>query len=410
MVTYTSGIFRAGLGFLINTILARTLGPSDFGLYFFFITTVILLHALIGEAMDSAMVRYHSDSHANEKSKVRSVVGSAVVLRMGIAFPVLLLGLAGATNFSVMVFDTEEHAGMIRLACLTAVLLAFFNLALAILQAKELFFVRAVLFPLVNLIRLPVIVFLLLGAYLTLDWIYWSYLSAAAIAVIVSLWIVRADFSCMKFDREICWKIAHLAKWNLLIFGSHLVLINLAVPVLTNVSGSESAGYFAAAATLTIFVEQAISAILITILPKVSKLQSQDEMFGFIRSTFPRYVLAAMVLAPIALLGELFIKLIYGDGYLPSIPVFQIIYIGSLLNVIAQPIGLLFFTSGKANLLACFSVLSAVIWCAGAWFLISPYCEIGAAVAILIARFSFLLLVLVAVFVVFYRRSFLAQK
>ena len=60
LVVSSGKIFASGLGFLASIILARKLGPEDFGLFSLSLAMMIVISGITGGSIDQATVKFSS--------------------------------------------------------------------------------------------------------------------------------------------------------------------------------------------------------------------------------------------------------------------------------------------------------------------------------------------------------------
>jgi O-antigen/teichoic acid export membrane protein len=394
-LVYAGNMARAVLGFAINLLIARWLGPEQFGIYYLFIVIVIIAHNAIGEGLDPGVVRLYASDAARGSSDRFAVVGSSLFLRLSIGVPVVAIGLAGGGWISENVFDTPDYSESIRLAFLAALGSSLFGFGLAILQARQKFVARSLMTPIVNAFRIAAVPILFAGGWFVLPALLWLHTLLFFVAAFIVFCIIRDDLLSAKVSSRHLSELFHFSKWSSLAFLALLTYSNLGVPYLSRAIGAEAAGIFAAAASLTLVIEQAVAAINAVQLPSISKMNSIAEYRRFFYQSLLRCGLAAIVLSPVILLANPIILIVYGPLYSASGTVFMILFASILINLATHPVSQIFFAINRPRHFALCHGLPIFVWLLVAFLLVPSHGVIGAAVATLAARSFAAILILV---------------
>ncbi|NNM00446.1 MAG: oligosaccharide flippase family protein, partial [Gammaproteobacteria bacterium] len=138
-LVFAGNMSRSVLGLLINVLVARWLGPGDFGLYYLFMVTMIAVFAIIGEGLDPAVVRSYAHSAEHNAAHTPAVVGSALALRLWLGIPLVLLGVIGGSWFAEQVLGDPRFTMPLKLGVVAGIGAALASFALALFQARHQF-------------------------------------------------------------------------------------------------------------------------------------------------------------------------------------------------------------------------------------------------------------------------------
>ena len=386
MIVYAGGVARAGLAFLMNMVVARWFSPDEFGVYYSFIVVAMIVHGVFGEGLDPAVVRSYAHSAANEPGRKRIVVGSALVLRLAIGTPLILACTVWSEWFAGLIFGDPAHAQALLLGLGTGLATAFLGFALAILQGREEFRIRAALTPLLNLLRLVLVPIFIVAGIFVLPTILWAHAVLALGCCLIGFWAVRSDLTDMSASREQIVELFQVSKWSVVVYFSYFGYCYLGIPALSYFHGSAESGIFAAAAALMMVIETAIAAVTVVQLPAVSKLTSVGAFRKYVRRAAPVYAGISLALLPLIFAASYIVTLIYGDSYQESASALRILVLGGLVHFIAAPLSMVFYGIKRPELFAFTQVVSLIAWAIAAVVLIPPFSIQGAALATLIAR------------------------
>ena len=388
IIVFSGRFGAAGLGYIISLIVARILGPEQFGLYSFFIVLTILGSSLIGDAFAHAIVRNHVLYIKDKSQNTGVVLVNALAIRIITGMPVIIAGVVFGNVLALTMFSDSQYAIPITLGCIGSFAVALWTFSLTTLQATESFRAYALLTPVVNLLRLLSIPVLFSIGYLTLQAIIGLYVAFYFLCGVIAIWFLRHRFKGASLSLLEIRSQLNFSKWMALAIICQLLQTHLAIPVLGYYSTKFAVGIYAAGATLLIVVDHITTAILTVQYPKVAKLDELSSQITFVKQTLLFSLLLVLLLSPGLFIIEPIITLLYGQEYGESVPVFQILFIGLLVALISQPLNLIFLAQNKSYYWSTMSVLSLLIWLIVGYFLIPKQGAIGAALTTTIARFS----------------------
>lgn len=387
-IVFSGRFGAAGLGYIISLIVARILGPEQFGLYSFFIVLTILGSSLVGDAFAHAIVRNHVLYTKDKSQNAGVVLVNALAIRIITGLPVIIAGVVFGNVLALTMFSDPQYAIPITLGCIGSFAVALWTFSLTTLQATESFRAYALLTPVVNLLRLLSIPVLFSIGFLTMEAIIGLYVAFYLLCGVIAIWFLRYRFKGASLSLSEIRSQLNFSKWMALAIICQLLQTHLAVPVLGYYSTKFAVGVFAAAATLLIVVDHITTAILTVQYPKVAKLDNLSSQISFVKQTLLFSFLIVLLLSPGLLIIEPIIHLLYGQEYEGSTPVFQILFIGLLSALISQPLNLLFLAQNKSHYWSIMAIFSLLIWLVVGYFLIPKQGAVGAAWTTTIARFS----------------------
>lgn len=383
---YGANMARAGLGFLMSVLVARFLGPEQFGVFALFITVMVLAHNLLGEGLDPGVVRYYASYVEHRPARANRVLQASLALRMGLAAPVVGLGWGAAPWIARNVFGDDTLALPLRLGLSGALTASLCTFTLAGLRARERFGVYAALAPLVNALRVAAVPLLLAMGLFTLPWVMGTQVALFLVGAAAGFWMLRDALADFRVDWPLMKELLHFSKWTALANLCFVLLSQLNVPVLNGLSGAREAGLFAAGATLLMVVDQITVAILTVRAPAVGRLADRAGYIGYIRQALPTAMFVALPLCLLVLVAQPLIQLVYGPDYEGSVTVVQILLAGFLATLISHPLYLVFYAMNRPERYAATALAALGMWSVAAWALIPTNGALGASVAVCSAR------------------------
>ena len=371
------------IGFLVAAMVARYLGPSEFGLLSYTFS-MALLFAVVGQlGLDGLVIREIVD----RPDDVPRVLGTVFVLK----FAGHLLGAAGLVVYalSVSVDSTERAmlflaAGFIPLASLPGFFGLWFQ---SRVQARYTAISSSISVLLISLAKVGMV------------WIGATVMAFAATNVVRVL--IAAVFSLRFYKQQdgpplSAWRFSPtlakglLAESWMLFLGSIFALVYLKIDMvmLRWLAGPAEVGTYAVAATISEAAYFVPAALVASVFPKLIESAKADrELFHRqLQATFDILWLAGLgMIAMTFLLGGPLVRSLFGAEYGPSVPVL-------LVHVLSAPFLFLriAFTrwtiiEGGASFFVLTEGLGALTNVALNFLLIPHYGSVGAAFATLIS-------------------------
>ncbi len=320
--TFADTFLLKGVSFIAIIILARLLGPREFGLIGMISVFIAIGTSLVDSGLSSSIIRT-SDTDDSDFSTV-------FYLNLIISFLVYIILFFGAP-FIAEFYHQEVLTNIIRLYCFSFIISAFSAVQLAILD-KEMQFRRIMQYNIPGIL-IGVIVGITLGYFGYGVWsIVMMYLTTQTVQSIV-LWSFSNWKPTKTFSRE---KMKFHYK-----FGYKLMLSGLLDTVFKNIYNVligkffsvQSLGYYERANTFNEYPVTIITGIINKVsYPLLSKIQNDRERISYVykqmlQLTF--FVTTPLMLGAAAVSKPLFL-LVLGEQWSPAVPLFKIICLASI--------------------------------------------------------------------------------
>ena len=334
--------------------LARTLGAAAFGVFAVLAATMAIAGGLADFGLTGAAVRRIA-GEAGEQCRLQTWRGF-VALRLAGAAIVAGVGIAAAGWLCRRVLAIPGHESLLRLALVGMVATAVSGAMTAGLQATGRFRSLATVMLVNAVLSALLAVALAATGWLTLTTALAVLGIATALASAVVGWRLLPDeLRSIRPSRD----DVHAEGRPLLRFGAWLWVAStlgllagqLDILLLGHWSSSEVVGAYALAVALASKADVLNQSLHAVLLPGAARLRSSREGREYLRAGLRRGLLAgAALLACLPLAGPA-ISLVYGDAYRPSVALFQILLVVSLLDLLSTPALLLAYTVERPRLL-----------------------------------------------------------
>ena len=377
-------VLAAGAAFLMNIVVARTLGASEAGLFFFGFTLITLLAGIARMGLDNSLVRFISSEHSqNNLSGVYGVYRKSMLWAVGLSLLVMCLLIMLNQPLTSHIFNLPGFGSVLWIMAFALPLVALYTLHAQALQGLK----RIAKAMLTLNVTVPVLV--LLGLLLlpvdTADGTAWVYVGACAIALLLSwLWWrnsapeppARASFETSQLLSS-C-----LPLWGVMLF-SQAIMWSSQVMLGVWATATDVALFASAQRTamLTSFVLVAVNSIAA---PKFAAMHRQGDMIGLRRTALMSVRLMLLAAVPLVLFMLLFpewLMGLFGEEFKSAATVLMILTLGQFVNIATGSVGFLLSMTGHERQLRLNVFIGALLGVGLGVALIPVYGILGAAIA-----------------------------
>lgn len=392
-ITILGTIINGALGALFYIILARFLGPSDFGLLTVSLVTLALIADIADIGTNTGLVRFVSFNLAANKKAAYKFLKLSLEIKL-IAWLISFLIIFFLSPFlATEVFHKSELILPLRLVAFGVGGALFFSFATSMLNAYQKYFLWSLINIITNFLRL--ILILILSYFLILD-IRNSllvYIILPFFGFFISLLIVPArkifesknEFSLSKELLQYNFPVAIFT--IIAAFSAKLdTFLNAAL------LSAREVGIYGAANQLAQIVPQLVAALGVVAAPKFSSFQNNKQMIIF----FKKFQLLVSGLCIVGLLSLpisiKFIPIIFGLQYQEAILPFVFLFLAMLIFLFSLPVHTsIIFYFARPDVFIWISIGHLLIIGGLGYLLISAYGVIGASITVLIGTtFNFL--------------------
>lgn len=392
-ITVPATIINGALGAFFYVLMARFLGPGDFGLLTVSVVTLTLIADMVDFGANTGLIKFVSANINSNKEKALKFLKLTLEFKIVIWLLVLIAGLYLSPFIATNIYKKIELIIPLRLVMLGvggALLLSF---ASSSLQAIQKYFIWGIVNISTNLLRLFAIVFLFLSGQLNLFSGLISYILLPFFGFSLALLFLPSK---QMFKAQNEFSVAkHLFRYNFGV-GVFTIIAAFSARLDTFLSArlltSFDLGIYAAANQLVQVVPQLVNALGMVAAPKFASFVNIHDMIAYLKK-FQLLVLG------ISLVGLLIIPLlvylipaILGAEYQLAAGPFVILLIAMLIFLISIPIHMsIIFYFGKPDVFIWVALGHLFIIGGLGYFLISNFGVIGASIAVLFGTtFNFL--------------------
>jgi O-antigen/teichoic acid export membrane protein len=308
--------FTAIVGFIFTIILARTLGPAQFGIFSAITALYSIVYSLGDLGIASALINFIPKIKEKRSALINTSFSFEVLVCAVIIF--LFLGFSLLNKFII----PGSLSGQVLVAGLLAVNYLLISYVQGIFTAER----RFVSYSLTQIfdsgIKILLILFLLSVSHLNVE----TALLANVISTIFALvFTFGKEFIKIKFnfDKGIFQKLFHFAKWIAVTRVFSVFVSRIDVILLNLLAGSFQAGIYAAANRITLFFSLLVSSLGSVVNPRFSSFDNHEKVITYIRKLLGLITAISALMLFSVFLAKPIINIVFGDKYISAIPVFQ---------------------------------------------------------------------------------------
>ncbi len=384
-ITTVGTILNGVLGALFYIIVARILGPVEFGLLTISIVTLTLLSDIADIGTNTGLIRFVSQHLVGDRDKAFKFLKLSLEIKLvvwGIAFVLIYFA---APIVATQIFHKSELINPLRLVSIGVGSALLFSFATSSMQAFQKYYLWSGINILTNFLRL--IMIFVLGYFLRLN-----VENSLLVYIILPFfgffltWIVLPAKKILSQKGE-----SALAK--------ELFKYNMPVAVFTIISAFSSrldtyltasllntreVGIYGAANQLVQAMPQLISAIGLVIAPKFASFQNKSEMLIYFKKT-QFMVIGISIVGVLAIpVISYFIPIIYGAAYAEAVIPFIFVFLGMLVFLLSIPVhNIIMFYFSRPDIFIWVAIGNLLIIAGFGYVMISSYGIIGAAITVL---------------------------
>ncbi len=339
VLVISSKSLSLGTLFLAGILVARIVGPAGFGYYNTGLTLLLLIDAVVGQPLDNAMVRFNS-LHGEVEHNVDTVQGRVFRLKMAFGLTLVLATFFFSPTLTSLLLDPNAPQTLLLVVALGAVSLLAARSTACFLQMRQWFRGYASLDALQGIIRfLGIGLLFLLGirspeAYLAI------YGAGALIAfgcffVAVPQRYLSADRPSQIDTKRIISYIGITSA--IIVLGT--VTGRADIVLLMKIGGAEMAGHYSAAMQLAFLGALLAGYMAVVFQPKVVQLFREGRLGKLIRLNAYSAAGLSLLCIPVAFwVLPWLMPLLFGESFKASVPILQILLIGTCADLFIMPI------------------------------------------------------------------------
>jgi O-antigen/teichoic acid export membrane protein len=388
VTTYAGFFANALLGFLTVRLLARHMGPDNWGITNLANLFMAVIAGLAEPGIGTSLVRLTSQPGMTRET-IDELVVAAIRLKL------LVVALLCAVTYLLMPAITTlfmhrpEITGTLRYCLVGSAFLSLAMFAGALFQIRGAFRDNAAAIVVAGAVRALAVMILLACGALNLRTAVGSMILMNIVQCGMCLIALRPMLMSLPWR---CWNPQHLR--DLAAYSKYLIIWLLAgtlhpradTLLLSHyVDDDRVLGFYSAAAQLSLVVPMLTQSINLVLLPRISSLRNAAEMRAALRHQVVGASVGLAVLLPLALVAGPLVHLIFGPRYGPAIPIFRILLFAAGAELALSPLSNFWHALNRPAMLSVLNVARLSVLTLIACLAIPRLGGIGAALAVVIS-------------------------
>jgi O-antigen/teichoic acid export membrane protein len=343
-IVLIENIVTKALNFIIITIIARTLGPINYGIYSVVYVSVLFLSALLDFGMENTCIRF-SSKYDKERNSIFGLYLLVKVLIFLVVFIIMTI-----IREDVMTLINKPELNLFYWYFILGLFGEYFIFINdTYLQSLKKFSFRAI----INISRFSLIaIFILILTRinkLTLINCFLIYTITIFIIVLFAKNYYKFITSLKKLKREVLLEIISYQKWMILLSLVNNVLTRIDFFIVSKHESYVNIGIYNISVQLAAIFLLLPIALNKVLLPTISSLET-EELFIYISKILKIMLVLTILALPFIFLVRPIILLILGKRYIPSILICQILLSSTILHFIAVPLEQAMYALGKVKI------------------------------------------------------------
>lgn len=385
ILTITATILSGILGLLFYMLVARSLGPSVFGIFAVATATLALIADIGDLGTDTGLIRFIG-KYTGQKTTQLKFLKLGLEIKILVWILVLSLGWLLAEVLALHIFQKEELINPFRFAFVGVGGALFMSFSSHAFQAFQKYKIWSTFIIGSNLLRLLLILFIIFVIGLNLNNTLAIYIGVLFIFFAISLFLLPKFFR-VKDEFSIGGEFFHFNRWIFTITLIAALSSRLDTFLTTRLLPIDQVGVYAVAVQLTSFMPQLFFAIATVVAPKLARFTSKVDAIHYLKK-LQLFVLGISILGLLGIpIAYFIINLLYGVAYQESFTPFVILYLAQLIFLVALPTHqAIFYYFAKPQVFVPVAALQLLVVSILGWWLIPSLGIIGAALAVLLGN------------------------
>jgi O-antigen/teichoic acid export membrane protein len=360
---FSSQVAANVLSVLTVSLVARRLGPTDFGALGTYNSLLIALVMLTDFGLGTTLLKLVSQRVVTDPRAAAGTMRIIAKVEVLAGLLLLTLGFAFADQFHSML-GIGTNSELVRWAFVAGAFATTGAFVIPALSAYHRLTASAIVTLSGPIIRLVSILILLARGPIEvgqlIDVYTWTLLAVLVIGVVLVPWKRIAPSLNALEKKSLRQEIGRFSGWTSLSVTAAAITARADVLMLARWKGAASVGFFVAAQQLAIVVSIATAALNTAVVASRSS-SGASLTRSVVRQTFRRYLLASMALLAVLPLGGVLCEIIFGSAFREAVRLFQLLYVAGILAMLAGAFSSTLLAEGSVRSVATVNWSQAVV-------------------------------------------------
>lgn len=380
-ITIAGTIINGILGAFFYILMARFLGPSDFGLLTLSVASLTLIADIADFGTNTGLVRFVSSHLSSKKEQALKFLKLAFKIKFAIWLVILILGIILSPFIATIIFRKDELLIPLRLVMVGVGGALLFTFTTSALQSFQKYFIWGIVNVSVNLIRLFFIFFLFFAGGLNLVSGLITFIVLPFFGFFLGLlFLPTRQIFKVKNEFGVSRQFFKFNFWVGIFTIIAAISARLDTFLTARLLSGFDLGIYGSANQLVQVMPQIVGALGVVVAPKFASFTKKEDMIAYLK----KFQLLTLGLALLGLLvipfSSYLIPAIFGAEYSAAVAPFIILIAAMLVFLISTPIhSSIIYYFGQPRVFVWVSLGHLIITAVLGYFMIINFGVIGAA-------------------------------
>jgi len=370
-------------------LLARWLGPGDFGLYAASLAIAVIVTDSLELAISGSVVNFGAKNNASSQKLIKYglILKLALGLGLGILAAVLAKPVSGWINPAL-----NQPFYLVALIIPLNFLMRFPR---SVLQSQRRFWADSSLEVITSLGRFLSVAGFYFSGSLTVITGLWAYLSGAVAALMIGSALISWKFLKERIDQETRRHFFQFQKWLTIGFILAAIHGRMDTAILLKLAGPAATGIYQAAFRFFMPVMQLAAALSLVFAPRFASFVTRQEARIYLKKAAKLTLLLGLGVLLMLPLAPWLVSLIFGSAYSSAVLPARILSLGFALFIVMAPFtAYLIYSVNRTRVFALINFLQLLLLLILDYWLIPNFGAVGAAIASAVTLISVNLLIM----------------
>jgi O-antigen/teichoic acid export membrane protein len=379
----TASVLSKGFFIILMLYFTRYMGAAIYGEYLSVMALILVFRMFVNFGLSRLLVR----DIARDFSRIEDYLGNSIVISVGLSFffYIVLLITGNLLRYPAEIIALISIAGLSLLPFSIALIFESVLHAIQHMTKSSAWGVANSFLAVVSSIVILHLGYGLKGIFIALFFVnviyaYGLYLSLLRVNICIKL----------KYDTAFIFNILKTVLPFASFIAMRMIYYSVGIIMLSKLETSEAVGWYGAPFR---FMETLLiipGSLALALFPVMSKHyeQSLESLWQSYGNALRYLIILGLPLCiTIAILSKTIVPLLFGNNFLPSIPVMSILALSTMITFVKSPSAIVILNSNYFSRFVLFYIIYLLFSTGVNYLLISQYSYIGASFAILTTEF-----------------------
>ena len=373
-----------GFLFFVNLILMKVASQEDFALFTIYVTFLGLGQQFSDLGINQGTIKFYSVYKSSDPERADGFLSLGFRLKFISAFSLALIYLGLAYPTAIYGYQQETHVLPLVIAAIGTFGGSMFDFLQAAQQSKQDYKKLALFKTAEGFIKLGGLLLLVFIKEFAINKVFWIY-SIVPLIIFIAGYKFIGKKAMPTNAKSIFDALYGSSKWIFLAGLTTMIMVRLDIIMLSFLKVSDLTGLavYSAGIKLCVPLQVAAASMNTVFFPKAMEITKRGEIKAFIFSTLKITLPLSVGFILFAVMIEFIMPLIF-PNYIGALPVFHILVIAFLFNLLGNPITVILFAINKQKVALNINIIQLVVNLVANLILYYYFSAIGIAIGTLI--------------------------